>query len=749
MKSRMTGLSLLLAILSLLLFTASVKGNERVVSDTPPDQQQVVEVKGEEGMEPDRIVFMAWLSLLDEDSGNDSGKQALFAHFSKVPKDLGRAFRSIGGPAETDSPIIVLLRSIIALAVGFLITIFLVKVSRKKAESLNNLTPPDSEGQSLLILNIIKSLPELFTLIFFIVSSILVFLLLAGDISGKGRMLFQLILGFLFILQLSRIIAKLLLSPDDEQIRFVTIDTQLAVPLARAVYISMTVLVFAFLLGNFIFVIGLEQLTLQWCILFLGSAVIAVYALLVLNLKQPVVNSLLAKADKQKSWLKQQLYTYWHVPALFYLLSVWLLWVGQLMSGEVGRGGSFLVSMMLVPIYFILSSIGKILITATVDSLGIVNTTDTTSTLVDENAPTEEEIAERLEAIISKSHTVFKGFIISALLAWVMALWGYKIPFASVVIKALFESIVIIAVALVSWRFASSYIERKIEEATPEIDENEQDNDDEFGGAVARGRSHTLLPMLRKVLGTILMVMVVLIVISSMGVDIAPLLAGAGVVGLAVGFGAQKLVSDIFSGFFFLLDDAFRVGEYIQAGTVKGTVEGITLRNVMLRHHLGMLQIVPHSDLGAITNCMRGGMVIKFPLEFPYDTDIDKVRRIIKKVGQAMLEDEEIGDDFILPVKSQGVNEITNSVMVIRVKFTSKPGKQFVIKREAFRRITEALNAKGIYYAHRKVIVDLPPESDLAKAPESIKQKVLQAGAATVQDQPPEGETKKEPGMFE
>ena len=109
---------------------------------------------------------------------------------------------------------------------------------------------------------------------------------------------------------------------------------------------------------------------------------------------------------------------------------------------------------------------------------------------------------------------------------------------------------------------------------------------------------------------------------------------------------------------------------------------------------------------------------VTFPLEFSYDTNIDKVLKIRKKVWQDMLVDEELGDDFYLPVKSQGVNEITNSVMVIRVKFTSKPGKQFVIKREAFRRITEALNAKGIYYAHRKVIVDLPPESDLNMASE-------------------------------
>jgi small-conductance mechanosensitive channel len=145
---------------------------------------------------------------------------------------------------------------------------------------------------------------------------------------------------------------------------------------------------------------------------------------------------------------------------------------------------------------------------------------------------------------------------------------------------------------------------------------------------------------------------------------------------------------------------------------------------------MGMLQIVPHSDLGAVTNFMRGGIVIKFPLEFPYDTDIDKVRKIIKNVGQAMLEDEEIGDDFILPLKSQGVNEIANSVMVIRVKFTAKPGKQFVIKREAFRRITEALNSKNIYYAHRKVLVDFSDNAHKSDVDEETRKKAIIAGSA-------------------
>jgi small-conductance mechanosensitive channel len=96
-----------------------------------------------------------------------------------------------------------------------------------------------------------------------------------------------------------------------------------------------------------------------------------------------------------------------------------------------------------------------------------------------------------------------------------------------------------------------------------------------------------------------------------------------------------------------------------------------------------------------------------------------------------MLEDEELGEDFIQPVKSQGVYQIANSVMVIRVKFTAKPGKQFLIKREAFRRITEALNKKGIYYAHRKVIVDFPHDEHEGAIDEQTRKKLLEAGAAS------------------
>ena len=348
-----------------------------------------------------------------------------------------------------------------------------------------------------------------------------------------------------------------------------------------------------------------------------------------------------------------------------------------------------MLSLLIIPLFVLFDGIGQWVVKASVNGLKIYDPRDEET----EDEQIKAQLAEaknRQRKITVTAGRFVRLAVLCALLIWSFRLWGYELPFAAAVSRAVFQSLITLGLGLAAWRIISSYIERKIAEVTPEEEENE-DSGDEFGGAAQRGRSFTLLPLLRKVVASTLLVMVSLIIISSLGVDIGPLLAGAGVVGLAVGFGAQKMVSDIFSGFFFLLDDAFRVGEYIQAGSVSGTVESITLRNVMLRHHRGMLQIVPHSDLGSITNFMRGGIIVKFNLEFPYDANVEKIRKVIKKVGKAMLEDEEFGKDFLQPVKSGGVREIKGSVMTIRVKFKASREPILFIRREAYRRITDAL----------------------------------------------------------
>src|SRR5215471_13120825 len=156
--------------------------------------------------------------------------------------------------------------------------------------------------------------------------------------------------------------------------------------------------------------------------------------------------------------------------------------------------------------------------------------------------------------------------------------------------------------------------------------------------------------------------------LSAMGVQIGPLIAGAGVVGVAVGFGAQTLVKDIISGVFYLLDDAFRVGEYIQSGNYKGTVESFSLRSVKLRHHRGPLYTVPFGVLGAVQNMSRDWVIDKMMVGITYDADIEKARKLIKQIGKELLEDPELAPHIIETLKMQGVEQFGDFAIEVRMK---------------------------------------------------------------------------------
>ena len=187
--------------------------------------------------------------------------------------------------------------------------------------------------------------------------------------------------------------------------------------------------------------------------------------------------------------------------------------------------------------------------------------------------------------------------------------------------------------------------------------------------------------------------------LSAMGVQIAPLIAGAGVVGVAVGFGAQTLVKDVISGIFYLLDDAFRVGEYIISGSYKGTVESFSLRSIKLRHHRGYLYTVPFGSLGAVQNMSRDWVIDKLQLTVPYDTDLDLLKKIVKQIGKELAADPELAPDIIQPLKMQGVEAMGEIGMQVRLKMMTKPGEQFIVRRRAYAMLKKALAENGIRIA--------------------------------------------------
>jgi len=293
-----------------------------------------------------------------------------------------------------------------------------------------------------------------------------------------------------------------------------------------------------------------------------------------------------------------------------------------------------------------------------------------------------------------------------------------------VLVDNLLDVVVVMFIGYVIYHFFRIWIDSKIAEET--VDMPEAELGDEGGGASSASRLATLLPLFRNFILAVVVVTILLIVLLELGINVSPLFAGAGVVGLAVGFGAQTLVRDIFSGAFFLVDDAFRKGEYIDIGQVKGTVEKISVRSFQLRHHLGALHTIPFGEIQVLTNYSRDWVMMKLPLRVTYDTDVDRVRKLIKNLGQELLSDPVIGESFLQPLKSQGVIEMQDSAMIIRVKFMTKPGDQWLARKRVFQEIRDLFEREGIKFAHREVTVRIADE----KADElTDKQKEAISGA--------------------
>jgi small-conductance mechanosensitive channel len=259
--------------------------------------------------------------------------------------------------------------------------------------------------------------------------------------------------------------------------------------------------------------------------------------------------------------------------------------------------------------------------------------------------------------------------------------------------RGLLEALVILVISDLLWQVVRVLIDERLAGEQPPIDALDDDE------RRRRARLRTLLPVLRNFALFIVLVMASLSALAAMGLQIGPLLAGAGVVGIAVGFGAQTLVRDILSGVFFLLDDAFRVGEYIESGGIRGTVESFSLRSVKLRHLNGQLHTVSFGDLKAITNFSRDWVVETLQVVVTYDTDLDLLERVVVTVSDELMADPAMASEMIEPLKSLGVQAMVDTGMQIGLTFKTRPGRQYAVRRAVFSRIKLAFAMHGIRFA--------------------------------------------------
>lgn len=209
-------------------------------------------------------------------------------------------------------------------------------------------------------------------------------------------------------------------------------------------------------------------------------------------------------------------------------------------------------------------------------------------------------------------------------------------------------------------------------------------------------RAYTLTHIVRDVARIVIFFAGVMMILSEIGIDLGPLLAAAGLGGLAIGFGAQSLVKDLISGFFILLENSVRVGDVVEVAGVSGLVEEIELRTIRLRDLSGNVHVVPNGVIDKVKNMTKDYSYSLFNIGVAYREDVDEVMGVLREIAEDVRKDPQFADDILEPLEMLGVDQFADSAVIIKCRIKTQPIKQWRVGREMNRRIKKTFDARGI-----------------------------------------------------
>ncbi len=212
----------------------------------------------------------------------------------------------------------------------------------------------------------------------------------------------------------------------------------------------------------------------------------------------------------------------------------------------------------------------------------------------------------------------------------------------------------------------------------------------------AEKRLNTLMGVLRKIISVVVWTIFIMIFLEKININIIPILSAAGIVGLAVGFGAQELVRDFISGFFILLEDGIRAGDVVTLNGTTGTVEKMELRTITLRDSMGVVHIFQNGKVNTISNMTKGWSAVRFDIGVAYKENLAKVMEVMQQVGDEMYAEDEYKTNMLASVEVSGLNNFGDSALEIRARIRTRPGKQWGIGREYRKRLKEAFDTHNI-----------------------------------------------------
>ena len=403
--------------------------------------------------------------------------------------------------------------------------------------------------------------------------------------------------------------------------------------------------------------------------------------------------------------LRDRLAEVWHLLAILWLLALWGVWALEIRDGfERLMRGSLL----------------------TILIVGLAKLADVVARrAISRGFRIGPELARRypgLEARANRYLPVLKGFV-SALIGIIALLfllesWGLdsfgwfgRGKLGARLLGSLISITLTVAVAITVWELANAAIQRHLAKLSRDAQ------------AARSARVRTLLPMLRTLLSGAIIVFVALNVLTEIGVNVAPLIAGAGVIGLAVGFGSQTLVRDVITGAFLLFEDAMTVGDVVQVSNLSGVVEQLSIRSIKLRAQDGSVHIIPFSAVTTVTNMTRDFSFAVMDISVAYSEDTDRVTDVLRDVATEIRADPKLGPTIRDDIEILGVERLADSGVLIRARIKTDPLARWNVGREFNRRINQRFGRLGIElgFPQQKLVIQRDGRQSPEGFPEALE----------------------------
>ncbi len=361
----------------------------------------------------------------------------------------------------------------------------------------------------------------------------------------------------------------------------------------------------------------------------------------------------------------------WHYLALFYVLALWVAWAG-------GVQNAFAVLLRVVLCFVAALILGRLAWNGSEHALDRIFPDPKGRKLRHPNLVT------RARAYNPLTKAVLRIIIAIAVAAVILLGWGVNIlpwllqdPISRSLISAFIAIIITVAIAVIIWEFANGLLEGRIDRLTAS------------GKTRQALRLRTLAPILKATFGTAIGLVAGLICLSKIGVNAAPLLAGAGVLGIAIGFGSQKLVQDIITGLFLLLEDTMQVGDVVTLAGMSGTVERLSIRTIRLRGGDGSVNIIPFSSVTTVTNQTRDFGYAQISVGVGYAENIDHVCAVLTDIARTMRAEATWGSMIRDDLQINGLDQFGANALIITGQIRTGPGQHWAVRREFSRRMVQ------------------------------------------------------------